>query len=269
MTGWGQDGPLAQAAGHDINYIALAGALHAIGRAGERAGAAAQPRRRLRRRRHAAGVRHDVRAARGPRSRARARWSTPRWSTAAALLGNDARVQGASGLAATSAARTCSTAARTSTTPTRLRRRQVRRDRRDRAAVLRRAARESCGIDDRGLRRAARRQPRWPVLKQPPCRRVPHPHARRVVRAARGHRRLLRAGARLGRGARSIRTTRRAAPSSRSMACCSRRRRRASAARRPQRPAPHAAGADTEAVLRDAGFSPEQIAELRAAGALA
>ncbi|MCZ6822849.1 MAG: CaiB/BaiF CoA-transferase family protein, partial [Deltaproteobacteria bacterium] len=35
MTGWGQDGPLAQAAGHDINYIALAGALDAIGRAGE------------------------------------------------------------------------------------------------------------------------------------------------------------------------------------------------------------------------------------------
>lgn len=35
MTGWGQDGPLAQAAGHDINYIALAGALNAIGRKGE------------------------------------------------------------------------------------------------------------------------------------------------------------------------------------------------------------------------------------------
>jgi alpha-methylacyl-CoA racemase len=34
MTGWGQDGPLAKAAGHDINYIALTGALHAIGRAG-------------------------------------------------------------------------------------------------------------------------------------------------------------------------------------------------------------------------------------------
>jgi len=32
LTGWGQDGPLAQAAGHDINYIALSGALHAIGR---------------------------------------------------------------------------------------------------------------------------------------------------------------------------------------------------------------------------------------------
>lgn len=35
MTGWGQDGPLAQAAGHDINYIALAGVLHTIGKAGE------------------------------------------------------------------------------------------------------------------------------------------------------------------------------------------------------------------------------------------
>ncbi|MEK8049415.1 CaiB/BaiF CoA-transferase family protein [Ideonella sp. DXS22W] len=35
MTGWGQHGPLAQAAGHDINYIAITGALHAIGRSGE------------------------------------------------------------------------------------------------------------------------------------------------------------------------------------------------------------------------------------------
>jgi alpha-methylacyl-CoA racemase len=35
MTGWGQEGPLASAAGHDINYIALAGALHAIGRPGQ------------------------------------------------------------------------------------------------------------------------------------------------------------------------------------------------------------------------------------------
>ena len=33
MTGWGQDGPLAAAAGHDINYIALAGNLHTYGRA--------------------------------------------------------------------------------------------------------------------------------------------------------------------------------------------------------------------------------------------
>ena len=36
MTGWGQEGPLAQRAGHDINYISLTGVLHAIGRNGER-----------------------------------------------------------------------------------------------------------------------------------------------------------------------------------------------------------------------------------------
>ena len=35
MTGWGQEGPLAHAAGHDLNYIALAGALAHFGRAGE------------------------------------------------------------------------------------------------------------------------------------------------------------------------------------------------------------------------------------------
>ena len=35
MTGWGQQGPLAPRAGHDINYIALSGILHAIGRKGE------------------------------------------------------------------------------------------------------------------------------------------------------------------------------------------------------------------------------------------
>jgi alpha-methylacyl-CoA racemase len=36
MTGWGQSGPLAQAAGHDLNYLALVGGLHAIGRAGSK-----------------------------------------------------------------------------------------------------------------------------------------------------------------------------------------------------------------------------------------
>lgn len=34
MSGWGREGPLARAAGHDLNYIALSGALHAFGRAG-------------------------------------------------------------------------------------------------------------------------------------------------------------------------------------------------------------------------------------------
>ena len=36
MTGWGQEGPLAQSAGHDINYISITGALYAMGRSGEK-----------------------------------------------------------------------------------------------------------------------------------------------------------------------------------------------------------------------------------------
>ncbi len=36
MTGWGQEGPLSMAAGHDINYIGLSGALHGIGTAGNK-----------------------------------------------------------------------------------------------------------------------------------------------------------------------------------------------------------------------------------------
>ena len=35
MTGWGQEGPISHASGHDINYIALSGALHGIGREGQ------------------------------------------------------------------------------------------------------------------------------------------------------------------------------------------------------------------------------------------
>jgi alpha-methylacyl-CoA racemase len=56
MTGFGQTGPLAQAAGHDLNYIALTGALHAIGPR-RQAGAAAEPGGRLRRRCAVPGLR--------------------------------------------------------------------------------------------------------------------------------------------------------------------------------------------------------------------
>ena len=35
VTGWGQEGPISQAAGHDLNYISLTGAAHAIGRKGQ------------------------------------------------------------------------------------------------------------------------------------------------------------------------------------------------------------------------------------------
>jgi alpha-methylacyl-CoA racemase len=36
MTGWGQDGPLAQAAGHDLTYLATSGVLHGLGQSAER-----------------------------------------------------------------------------------------------------------------------------------------------------------------------------------------------------------------------------------------
>ncbi len=68
ITGWGQEGPLADKAGHDINYIALAGVLDAIGRQGETPAAAAQSGRRLWRRRHAVGRRHAGRPDRSMKS---------------------------------------------------------------------------------------------------------------------------------------------------------------------------------------------------------
>ena len=68
MTGWGQSGPLANAAGHDINYISVTGALAAIGPSGQ-AGAAAQPGRRLRRRRAVSRGRHSGGAAGGAKIR--------------------------------------------------------------------------------------------------------------------------------------------------------------------------------------------------------
>ena len=43
VTGWGQEGPLSQAAGHDMNYIALTGALAAIGAPSSAPGAASAP----------------------------------------------------------------------------------------------------------------------------------------------------------------------------------------------------------------------------------
>jgi alpha-methylacyl-CoA racemase len=61
MTGWGQSGPLAQAAGHDLNYLALTGALHAIGRAGSKPTPPLQSRGGFRRRRAVSRLRHGLR----------------------------------------------------------------------------------------------------------------------------------------------------------------------------------------------------------------
>ena len=69
MTGWGQDGPLAQSAGHDMNYISVAGALLRP-RPGQVAAALpGQPGRRLRRRLDVPRDRPARRAARGPGER--------------------------------------------------------------------------------------------------------------------------------------------------------------------------------------------------------
>ena len=194
MTGWGQDGPLAPRAGHDINYIALAGVLHAIGREGRGAGAAAQPRRRLRRRRHAARLRRRLRAARGAAHRARARWSTRRWSTA----------------------RRCSPRCSRACSPTgRWTEERGANVARHRRALVRRATRRSDGkfvaigaieakfyaelLDRLGL--AGRRLPAqhdragWPELRAALRRGVPREDARRVGAGVRGLGRLLRAGA--------------------------------------------------------------------------
>ncbi len=119
MTGWGQVGPYANAAGHDMNYIAITGALHAIGTR-RQAAPAAQPGRRLRRRRAAiwrsgllAGV---LERARRP---ARARSSTAAMVDGAGLADGDVlRLQGQRHVEGRARAPTCSTAARTSTTPT-------------------------------------------------------------------------------------------------------------------------------------------------------
>ena len=58
MTGWGQTGPLANEPGHDIDYIAISGTLHALGAVGRQAQCADQSGGRFRRRRDDAGVRH-------------------------------------------------------------------------------------------------------------------------------------------------------------------------------------------------------------------
>ena len=157
MTGWGQDGPLAQAAGHDINYIALTGALHSIGRRGE---APVPPlnlvgdfgggalylalRRRLRR-------------CSKRRNRARARSSMPRWSTARrSLMTMILRHARARACGTTSAASNILDTGAHYYDTYETKRRQVRRDRLDRAAVLRGAAAADSGSSGEKLPRAER-----------------------------------------------------------------------------------------------------------------
>ena len=66
MTGWGQTGPLAATAGHDLGYVAITGVLAGLGQDPRPAALPHQPARRLRRRVDVPGHRRPRRAARGP-----------------------------------------------------------------------------------------------------------------------------------------------------------------------------------------------------------
>ena len=215
MTGWGQEGPYAPAAGHDINYIALAGALEPIGRAGDKPlpplnlvgdfggggmllafGVACGARRGRQvgqgpghRRRHGRRRRapHDLHLQPGVDRRLELRAGHQHARHRRPLL-RGVRDVG----------------------------RQVRLDRVDRAAVLRRAA------APRRPGRARSCPTRWtgPVAGDEGAARraLQDQDPRRVVRDHGAHRRVLRAGADARARRRSTRTTSRGARSSRSPA---------------------------------------------------
>ena len=141
MTGWGQDGPYAPCGRprHQLHLARRRARPHRPGRRGP--GAAAQPRRRLRRRRHVPRLRRRVRAPRGPAERRRARSSTRRWSTAPPTLMTMFWAMSQIGRLGRRAARhQPARHRRPLLRRLRVRRRRVRLARLDRAAVLRRAA---------------------------------------------------------------------------------------------------------------------------------
>ena len=79
MTGWGQDGPYASMAGHDINYNRPVGSARSHRPDWGGAGAAGEPGRRLRRGRNAAGARDGGRDAGSPHLGPRPGWWMPPW----------------------------------------------------------------------------------------------------------------------------------------------------------------------------------------------
>ena len=128
---------------------------------------------------------------------------------------------------------------------------------------------EKIGLDPAELP-AQYDESRWPELRERLAEVVPHPHPRRVDRAARGHRRLLRPGAVVRRGAR--------APAQQGPGLVRRRRGLHPAAAPGTAAEPHARrgaphlrlpGVDTEAVLRENGFADDEIAALADTGTVA
>ena len=270
MTGWGQDGPYAQAAGHDINYIALAGALDSIGRAGERP---VPPLNlvgdfggggmllafgivcALVERGHV-GPGPGGRRGHG-RRRGRAHDHVP-------------RLPGHGHLGATSAAPTCSTPARTSTTSTRPRTAST-----SRSARSSRSSTPSCceltGLDGDDVAARQHDRAQWPAHEgaASPSSSRPRP-ATSGASSWRAPTSASRRCSSMTEAPAHPHNVRRGAPSSSATAWCSRRRRRGSAARRAtiQRPPSHA-GQHTDEVLADWGVDAATIAKLRETGAIA
>ena len=251
MTGWGQTGPRALQAGHDINYISLNGLLHAVGRKDERpvpplnlAGdfgggsmflivgilAALWERQ-------TSGKGQVVDAAMVDGSSVLMQMM---WGFRATGMWTDVR--------GTNMLDTGAPYYDTYET----RRRQVRRGRRHRAAVLRAAAQGA----RTGPGRAARPERRRPLARtaRDVHRGVRRPRSRSLGQGVRRHRRLRDAGAELrrGRDRAAHHRTRHLLPTSGRRQPGARRPRRGSPAACPPTPTPPGVpGADTEAVLRD------------------
>ena len=204
MTGWGQDGPLATVAGHDIGYIAVTGALNGVPPGRRPPGAADEPARRHGRRRHDARLRGGLRAARGRPAPGRARWSTRRSWTARRRWPTSSSAGATPAAGRRRPGTTCSTPAPRSTRST-----PAPTARRSRSARWSRSSTPSCcdcpGWTVSGAVAPDRRlgPGRLAGGQAALGRAVRDPHPGRVGRGVRGQRRLRGPGAGLGRGGRA------------------------------------------------------------------
>ena len=209
MTGFGQDGPLAQARRprHQLHRAGRRAARHRP--QGRGAGAAAQPGRRLRRRRHVPRLRRGVRAAGGAEVRQGPGGRRRHGRRRRLPDGPDVRHVRARRLEATSAASTCSTPARPGTTPTRPRTASGWRSAPSRQRFYAEFI-ERLGPDSRRPARRSTTASGWPELRRRFAEAIKPAHARRMGAHLRGQRRLRRARAVAGRGRAITRTTPRA-----------------------------------------------------------
>ena len=269
MTGWGQTGPYSQAAGHDINYISLAGALAHFGRTRRGPDAAAEHGRRLRRWWDVPRARRRRRAARSATQRGGA---GRRHRDGRRIGGADDDVLGVQVdgdvRRAANAARTCSTPAPTSTTCIECSDGEYISlgsiEPQFYAELMRLTG---LGDDEQFAKQMDPTQ--WEPLKERSDRAVRHEVPRRVVRDHGAHRRVLRPGARRCPRRPSIHTTSNARPSSRSAASSNPHRRPDSAAPRTRSRRPRHGRVNTLATCSTAwGVAPERVEALIESGAV-